>query len=111
MSSMKKDIEEIIFDIPLFYEEIPIEKAVSEIIKRNGETVLLADEDNFAKSFFLCQIRIDPKDKTWYFVRMLLDNSKKAWEMRLKYENLIGLKVKAEYSPHIYSEKYKMLSK
>ena len=110
---MKRCVEDIIMDIPVFYDQTPKEKIAEEILRRDGETVLLSDKTNFSKSYFLCRLRIDPKDKEHYFVQLPLGNSEKAkaFELKLKYENLIGLKVKTEYGPMLASKKYKIMLK
>ncbi|HIH39814.1 TPA: hypothetical protein HA219_03795 [Candidatus Woesearchaeota archaeon] len=110
---MKRCVEDIIMDIPVFYDQTPKEKIAEEILRRDGETVLLSDKTNFSKSYFLCRLRIDPKDKEHYFVQLPLGNSEKAkaFELKLKYENLIGLKVKTEHGPMLASKKYKIMLK
>jgi len=50
---MKRCVEDIIMDIPVFYDQTPKEKIAEEILRRDGETVLLSDKTNFSKSYFL----------------------------------------------------------
>ncbi len=118
---MKKrgKIEEIVLDVPIFYDEIPKETINKEKKKRqfmlniNGETAMLTDKLNFSGAYFLCRLKIDPTDKKYYSVQVPLGDAEKvkAIEVKLKYENLTGLKIKAEYSPNIISRKYRVVSK
>jgi len=97
-------------DIPIFFDEIPKENINKELLKRNGETVLLADNGRFTKSYFLCRIKIDPKDKNSYFVQMPLGDSKnEAHELKLDYDDLVGLKVRTIGGPILISKKYKLI--
>ena len=100
-------------DVPVFYDEIPRDRIKEEILKRNGETVLLADKINFSGSYFLCRLRIDSNDKVHYFAQMPIGGSEKskALEMRLDYSNLKELKVKTQYTPTLMSRKYKLSSR
>ena len=109
---MKHPLEKVVMDIPVFYDEVPKEKFIEEIKKRNGETVLLADRNNFSGSFTLCKIKIDPSNRDYYLAQIPIGDSEKgkALEIKLKYENILGLKVKTKYGPSTISRVYRVMS-